>query len=115
MGYKIFTLSPGSTSTKLAVFDGEECLFKANVQHDPEVLKGFARVSEQKPYRVETILEELKKNDIDIAGMDAFAAYSGGLVSTPGGIFPVNDKENLVYEGELRGQSCRFEGGQCLT
>ncbi|MCR4752175.1 MAG: butyrate kinase [Eubacterium sp.] len=92
MGYKIFTLSPGSTSTKLAVFDGEERLFKANVQHDPEKLKSFARVSEQKPYRVETILEELKKNDIDIAGMDAFAAYSGGLVSTPGGIFPVNDK-----------------------
>lgn len=92
MGYKIFTLSPGSTSTKLAVFDGEERLFKANVQHDPAKLKTFARVSEQKPYRVETILSELKANNIDIRDMDAFAAYSGGLVSTPGGIFPVNDK-----------------------
>ena len=74
------------------MFDGEERLFKANVQHDPEKLKSFARVSEQKPYRVETILAELEKNQIDIAEMDAFAAYSGGLVSTPGGIFPVNDK-----------------------
>ena len=92
MGYKIFTLSPGSTSTKLAVFDGEERLFKANVQHDPEKLKSFSRVSDQKPYRVETILAELEKNQINIADMDAFAAYSGGLVSTPGGIFPVNDK-----------------------
>ena len=92
MGYKIFTLSPGSTSTKLAVFDGEERIFKANVQHDPEVLKTFARVSEQKPYRVQTILDELKKAGISISEMDAFAAYSGGLVSTPGGIFPVNDK-----------------------
>ena len=45
MGYKIFTLSPGSTSTKLAVFDGEERIFKANVQHDTEVLKTFKRVS----------------------------------------------------------------------
>ncbi|MBR1658942.1 MAG: butyrate kinase [Oscillospiraceae bacterium] len=92
MGYKIFTLSPGSTSTKLAVFDGEQQLFKANVRHDPDKLKTFKRVSEQKPYRVETILEELKAAGIDIADMDAFAAYSGGLVSTPGGIFPVNDK-----------------------
>ncbi|MCR5526031.1 MAG: butyrate kinase [Lachnospiraceae bacterium] len=92
MGYKIFTLSPGSTSTKLAVFDGETRLFKANVQHDPEKLKSFERVSEQKPYRVETILDELKKNNIDINDMDAFAAYSGGLASTPGGIFPVNEK-----------------------
>ena len=92
MAYKIFTLSPGSTSTKLAVFEGENMLFKANVQHDPEKLKSFARVSEQKGYRVETILSELEKNGISISDMDAFAAYSGGLYSTPGGIFPVNDK-----------------------
>ena len=92
MGYKIFTLSPGSTSTKLAVFEDDKMLFKANVQHDPEKLKTFARVSDQKPYRVETILNELKKNNISIADMDAFSAYSGGLVSTPGGIFPVNNK-----------------------
>jgi len=92
MGYKIFTLSPGSTSTKLAVFDGNEMIFKANVSHDPEKLKTFKRVSEQKPYRVETIMNELAANNIDIKDMDAFAAYSGGLVSTPGGIFPVNEK-----------------------
>lgn len=92
MGHKIFTLSPGSTSTKLAVFDGTEMIFKANVSHDPEKLKTFKRVSEQKPYRVETIMNELAANNIDIHEMDAFAAYSGGLESTPGGIFPVNDK-----------------------
>lgn len=92
MGYRIFTLSPGSTSTKLAVFNGEERVFKANVQHEPEMLKSFKRVSEQKPYRIETILKELEENNIYIEDMDAFAAYSGGLASTPGGIFPVNDK-----------------------
>ncbi len=92
MGYKIFTLSPGSTSTKLAVFDGQERIFKANVQHDPAKLRTFARVSEQLPYRVETIMEELGKAGVSLEDMDAFAAYSGGLESTPGGIFPVNDK-----------------------
>lgn len=92
MTYQIFTLSPGSTSTKLAVFDGENLRFKANVRHDPEKLKTFARVSDQKPYRIETILHELEENHIQLQEMDAFAAYSGGLVSTPGGIFPVNDK-----------------------
>ncbi len=92
MSYKIFTLSPGSTSTKLAVFQDTELLFKSNVQHDPEKLKGFSRVSDQKGYRVETILSELAANQISIDEMDAFSAYSGGLESTPGGIFPVNDK-----------------------
>lgn len=92
MAYKIFTLSPGSTSTKLAVFDGENRIFKANVQHDAKTLQSFARVSEQRPYRVEAIGKELKENNIYIEEMDAFAAYSGGLSSTPGGIFPVNEK-----------------------
>ncbi len=92
MGYKVFTLSPGSTSTKLAVFDGAEQLFKANVRHNPDKLKAFARVSDQLPYRVDTILSELQTAGIDMVDMDAFAAYSGGLVSTCGGIFPVNEK-----------------------
>ena len=92
MGYRIFTLSPGSTSTKLAVFNDTELLFKDNVRHDPEKLKTFARVSDQKPYRVETILNDLKENGIALEDMDAFAAYSGGLESTPGGVFPVNAK-----------------------
>jgi butyrate kinase len=90
--YKIFTLSPGSTSTKLAVFEGETRLFKANVTHDPDKLKSFARVSDQLPYRVETIMAELGNNGIRLEDMDAFAAYSGGLASTPGGIFPINAK-----------------------
>lgn len=90
--YRIFTLSPGSTSTKLAVFEDDKRLFKANVTHDPAKLKSFARVSDQLPYRVETIMEELEKNNIKLEDMDAFAAYSGGLASTCSGIFPINDK-----------------------
>ena len=41
MSYKIFTLSPGSTSTKLAVFEDDRQIFKANVSHDPEIVKRF--------------------------------------------------------------------------
>lgn len=92
MAYKIFTLSPGSTSTKLAVFEGTEMVFKANVSHDPEVLQSFKEISDQLPYRKETILSELAKAGIDLKDMDAFAAYSGGLNSMVGGIYPVNEK-----------------------
>lgn len=92
MSYQILTLSPGSTSTKVAVFKGEERLFKSNVTHDPEVLKLFKKVNEQLLYRLETILGELKEAGFNPADMDAYAAYSGGLSSTEGGIFPVNKK-----------------------
>lgn len=92
MSYRIFTLSPGSTSTKLAVFEDDKCVFNANVSHDPEKLQSFARVSDQLPYRLETILQELGNAGIKIDDMDAFSAYSGGLYSTPTGVFPVSEK-----------------------
>jgi len=90
--YRVFTLSPGSTSTKIAVFDGEECLFKSNVTHDLETLKTFRRVNDQLPYRLDAIKGELNKHGISLDSVDAFSAYSGGLVSTPCGVFPVNDR-----------------------
>ena len=64
MSYTIFTLSPGSTSTKLAVFKDDQQIFKTNVMHDPEVLKSFKEIKDQMPYRKETILSELEKAGI---------------------------------------------------
>lgn len=48
--YKVLALNPGSTSTKIALFDGEECLFSKNVSHDAGELEKFATLSEQLPY-----------------------------------------------------------------
>ncbi len=89
--YMILTLSPGSTSTKMAVFQGTKQLYKANVTHDPEVLKGFKEIIDQFPYRKDTILAELDKAGYKVEDMDAFAAYSGALVNTVGGTYPVNE------------------------
>ena len=92
MGYKIFTLSPGSTSTKCAVFDDDLLLFKENIKHPAEVLKGFPSVNAQRPYRVGVVMDRLHEHGFRLRDMDAYAAYSGGLESTPGGVFPVNEK-----------------------
>lgn len=101
MTYTIFTLSPGSTSTKLAVFKDDEQVFKTNVTHDPEKLKEFKEAKEQFNYRKETILEELKQAGIDLAEVDAYAAYSGGLEPAESGIYPVNEK---ILEDTLSGK-----------
>ena len=47
MAYRILTLSPGSTSTKVAVFEGTEPVFKANVRHDPAELAAFDLAKDQ--------------------------------------------------------------------
>ena len=45
--YKVFTVNPGSTSTKIALFEGEKKLYSANVSHDAEVLAQYKSLGEQ--------------------------------------------------------------------
>ncbi len=90
--YKVFAINPGSTSTKIALFEGDRKIFQENVDHDDETLKGFKEISDQLPFRMATIKNALKANNIALEHIDAFAARSGGLVSLEGGIYPVNDK-----------------------
>ncbi len=89
--YKIFTINPGSTSTKIAMFENHNCLFSVNVKHDAEKLKEFDEISDQFDYRKDTILEELAKANISLDGTDAFVGRGGGLVGLEGGTYPVND------------------------
>lgn len=89
--YKIFAINPGSTSTKITMFDGDE-VFSKNVSHDAEKLKEFKEISDQFDYRKETILEELAEAGISLEGVDAFSARGGGLVNVEGGVYRVGEK-----------------------
>ena len=52
---KILTVNPGSTSTKIALFEDDRKLFSVNVSHDAAVLSQFTDQESQLPYRMETI------------------------------------------------------------
>ena len=58
--YKVFTVNPGSTSTKIALFEGEKKLYSANVSHDSKVLEEYKTLKDQLAYRKETIDNLLK-------------------------------------------------------
>lgn len=91
MAYRILTINPGSTSTKIGCFEGEERLFTVNVSHDADKLKEFANISDQLPYRKEMILHELKKAQIDLSTIDAFVGRGGGLLPVEGGTYRIDD------------------------
>ena len=88
---RIFAINPGSTSTKVALFEGETCLCAKNVSHDANLLDGFATISEQLPYRRDTILEFVREAGIDLNSVDAFVGRGGGLVAMEGGTYAVSD------------------------
>ena len=89
--YKIFTINPGSTSTKIALFENDRELFSANVSHDAAKLLEFKEIPEQFPYRKKTIFDELARNDVPLEGTDAVVGRCGGMGPTSGGVFEIND------------------------
>ena len=91
MAYRILTLSPGSTSTKVAVFEGTEPVFKANVRHDPAELAAFDLAKDQLQYRIDTIERELAAAHVTLDSIDAFSGYCGGMGPTIGGIFAIDE------------------------
>ncbi|MBR3224501.1 MAG: butyrate kinase [Atopobiaceae bacterium] len=89
--YRILVINPGSTSTKVGVFDGETEVFTKNVAHEASKLAEFAGVSDQMPYRRDMILEALAENGVALESVDAFVGRGGGLLSLEGGTYAVND------------------------
>ena len=47
MSKRVFVINPGSTSTKIAVYDGEEALFQETIRHSAEELSVFPQISDQ--------------------------------------------------------------------
>ena len=74
--YKIFVINPGSTSTKLALFENEHKILETNVFHDSSVLLQFPTVNAQLPYRKKLIMDFLSENHIDLSDVDAIVGRS---------------------------------------
>jgi butyrate kinase len=93
--FRILAINPGSTSTKIALFDNDTELFKVTLEHDAQELNAFRDLSEQKPYRLDKIIEVLKEKNIALESVDAFMGRGGGQEAMEGGTYCVND---LAYE-----------------
>ena len=79
MDKRILVINPGSTSTKLALFQGEQKLFDAAVRHSKEDLSPFSWVMEQADFRQTAIEKELSAHNVDLTTLDAVCARGGQL------------------------------------
>jgi butyrate kinase len=96
MSYKILAINPGSTSTKLAIYEDEKCIFKASVKHDSDEILKFDRIIDQYDFRMKAIMDELEKDKIDLSTLNAIVGRGGMLKPIPGGTYLVNE-EMLDY------------------
>ncbi len=70
--FRILVINPGSTSTKVSLFEGETSVFERKLFHEASVLLKFSHVNDQMPFRREVILDMLKAEGVDPDTIDAF-------------------------------------------
>lgn len=98
--YKILTINPGSTSTKIAIYEGTKKLFSENVSHDASELAKYAGISDQLPYREQTIRALLEKSGVSLEGVAAVVGRGGGLLAMEGGVYGMNE---VLLDHAVRG------------
>jgi butyrate kinase len=89
--YTIFAINPGSTSTKIALFENDKKVFSQNVNHDAGLLSTFKHLNDQLPYRKELIKKIITENDMPLSKVSAFVGRGGGLFPMEGGTYEIDE------------------------
>ncbi len=101
--YKVLAINPGSTSTKIAVYEEEKCLFEETIRHSAEELNAFPDIYAQYDYRRNLVEQALLKHDCQIEDLDAVVGRGGALKSIEGGTYGVNEAmvEDLYHHVQV--------------
>ena len=89
--YRILAINPGSTSTKIAVYQNENPIFVKNINHPIDELSKFERVADQFHFRKEIIFNELEEADIQLEKIQVVMGRGGMLKPISSGVYQVNE------------------------
>ena len=111
MSVKSLIINPGSTSTKIGVFEDETLLFEETLRHSTEEIAQYASIVDQKDFRKQIILDLLKEKDFDIRSLQVMVGRGGMLKPIPGGTYAVSD--DLLHDLKIgkQGQHASNLGG----
>lgn len=111
MSIKTLVINPGSTSTKVGVFEDETLLFEETLRHPTEEIAKYASVIDQKDFRKEIILDFLKEKNCDPKSLDVIVGRGGLLKPIPGGTYAVSDALLADLKKGVQGQHASNLGG----
>lgn len=88
---RILVINPGSTSTKIAIYDNSTCIFLKTIEHPHEQLRSFHSIPEQFGFRKKLILDELEHDKIDLKSINIIISRGGLTYPLKSGVYYIND------------------------
>ena len=98
--FRILVINPGSTSTKVSLFENEKAVFGKSLFHDASVLLKFPHVNDQVPFRLRVIVDMLKAEGVAPESIDAFVGRGGSAHTQPGGLTAIDER---LYDDTVAG------------
>jgi butyrate kinase len=109
---RLLVVNPGSTSTKIAIFEDEQRIFEKTFAHSDESLRRFRLVTDQLDWRLQLILNALAQHGIVLDSLSAVVGRGGRLRPVESGTFRVNDTMLEDSRASRLGQHASYLG--CL-
>jgi len=109
MSYKILAINPGSTSTKIAVYEDEKEILSETLSHPKEELDKYSSVMDQFEMRKEHIINFLRGKGVNLKELSAVVGRGGHLPPVKSGAYKVNqlmsdrlrDKNTMEHASNL--------------
>lgn len=106
---KILVINPGSTSTKIAVYEDEKPVLLRNITHTPEELSPYDAITEQQDFRRQLVLDELQRSGIPLL-FDAVIGRGGLVKPIAGGVYEINQQmlEDTLHGSVMHNHACNL-------
>lgn len=111
MSIKSLIINPGSTSTKIGVFEDENLLFEETLRHSTEEISQFDTIVDQKDFRKKIITDLLEEKQFDLKTLNVVVGRGGMLKPIPGGTYAVTDELLADLKVGVQGQHASNLGG----
>jgi butyrate kinase len=107
----ILIINPGSSSTKIAVYEFNKFVYLKSIRHSREKLQTFEKISDQFEYRKDVILNELSTTDVKTDKIVAIVSRGGLVKPIESGVYEVNDQMLHDLKEGIMGEHASNLGG----
>lgn len=102
--FRLLTINPGSTSTKLSFFENDLEIRKAELPVNADQLQNCLRMIDQLELRMRSVREFIRQSGIDMTTLDMIVARGGSINGVRSGAYLLNEHIDTVLRHAPRSQ-----------